>query len=236
MKIRDFGIILLLLFWINQLYAVDLENWLENNKSIDGISEEILESFPYADYMKENSLTDIKTLEKDRIIFNNYKLEGDQFIISLFELYMNSEIIEHNDISGMEERIKLAETLSFSDNFLGDSTMVYGLVSDVLFSVAADSMQSWIYEKKVDENDFEIKFLIKKLMDNKFMINFSPNNIDKIIKYAKEGRWGYIFDKLTTTYIKEFIVLIISFLIFVSFFSFLFLHWNKKRKILKLNY
>jgi len=94
---------------------------------------------------------------------------------------------------------------SHSNKYLPDSVFIYMVGSDMIFETIADTLKILIDQKTVDIKDFKVKYLVQRLIDNKYAIDIPVGNWTKLYKYVQEGRWDYITHKFTSTYQKEFI-------------------------------
>lgn len=186
------------------------------------------------EYLKINSLEAINKLELHRKFLNKQGENGDDFIINLFEIHLQSTEIDLNEIDKISALIKLGEKLSASEAYLPDSVWTYVATSDMIFGAIAEKLQNSIDKEEIDLNDFNVKYIIQRLIDNKYAVNMPMSNWVKLSNYIREGRWDYIWHKFTSTYKKEFGIAIVSLLVFL-WSCFGFYRFRSRQKQLKLD-
>lgn len=193
-------------------------------------SEEFIEQFPYKDYLAKYPINNIILLESHRYFLENQNIDSDDFIEALINCHV--EMVSFDFIRGdsIKKLIQTSEILSHSKSYLPDSVSIYMVASDIIFEAIADTLETMIKEKTLDMDDFNVKYIIQRLIDNQYVIALPPNNWEKFWKYIKEGRWEYIWHKFTTTYLKEFIVAIITGISFLGLLIWIGVRYKKKKK------
>ena len=186
------------------------------------------------EYLEINALEAIDKLELHRKFLNEQGENGDDFIISLFEIYLQSTEINLTEIDKISALIKLGEKLNASEEYLPDSVWTYVAASDMIFGAIAEKLQNSIDKEEIDLNDFNVKYIIQRLIDNKYAVNVPMSNWVKLSTYIREGRWDYIWHKFTSTYKKEFGIAIVSSLVFL-WTCFGFYRFRSRQKQLKLD-
>jgi hypothetical protein len=194
--------------------------------------ELFLDTFNYQTYFEKVNPSDIDFLESDRQTLNLLGIDGNQFIWKAFEFYTeNLKLDFDNNTYIVKEAVRLAEIMFHSQNYLPDSVYIYTTVSDLIFETIAKSLEGSIESGEFDKNDFHIRYMASRLCDNQYCIDISTSNWEKLLYHIKEGNWAYIWDKSTGTYLKEFLIALISgTLVFILFVWGIISIYKKRKK------
>jgi hypothetical protein len=193
--------------------------------------ELFLDTFDYQSYFKKVNPSDINFLEADRQALNQMGLDGNQFIWQAFEFYSkNLKLDFENNTYIVKEAVRLGEIMFHSQNYLPDSVYIYTAVSDLIFETIAKSLEGSIESGKFDKNDFHVRYMVNRLCDNQYCINISTPNWEKLLYHIDERDWAYIWDKSTGTYLKEFLIALVSGISIFILFMWGVVRIYKKRK------
>lgn len=228
-----FLLLVLCCCWSTISFGIDLEMEEEISRLKHLSTEEFIEQFPFKEYQKRYSLKEVAQIEHHRNLLQKEGLGGDDFIIANYELYLDSIEIDFKNTKKIRELMKVGELMSASTEYLPDSVWVYMAVGDMIFGKIASSIQTMIDQDALDLDDFNTRYIIERLIDNKYAVNVPTSNWVKLYNYVEEGRWDYIWHKFTSTYKKEFSIAVISFLGFLMA-CFGFYRFRKKKKLAQL--
>lgn len=167
-----------------------------------------IDSFPFEIYCQQQKdiLDEVRILEEHKQQVNRLGFDGDIFLMEVFKEYLTATTLDYNDVESFKPLLGLAETMYQSDKYLPDSIFVYSAISSMLFGTVADSLQTLIYDEKVDANNFHMHYLLSRLSDYRYHVDVPTPNTQKLLSYMKQGRWTYIWHKLRTTYLTEFLL------------------------------
>jgi len=202
------------------LRAIDFVSEVERLSNLS--HEEFFKKFRFEEYASTYDLEDIMLLESHKNILYKKGIDGDFFLITLFQQHVSKQPMDFKDLSTLKPMLKHAELLRCSDNYLPDSVFVYKALADEYLKKIADSLEVLVKNKDVDIKSFEIKYVLERLSENNYYIDIREPNLSKLIRYMKEGRWDYIVQKLKTTYKTEFLTactigILFSILIFFGY-------------------
>ena len=168
--------------------------------------DQFLNTFPFEKYLDQHQgiTSKIKLLETHRNLVNKIGFDGQDFIFKLFQVKLNKMTFDCKKIESLKPIFAQTEILFHSKSYLADSILVYGAASSLFLETIADSVQSKLYAKILDPKDYSTHYLITRLGAYKYHVDVPTSNFTKLYSYFMEGRWGYIWEKLTTTYKMDF--------------------------------
>lgn len=182
--------------------------------------KEFLNQFPFEQYLEGGTPDDVKLMETHRRYLDSLGLDGDRFIMKLYEEFLKTRPLDFQNAKQINRQLQLGELMSNSEKYMPDSVFVYSALGIMIFSRIADTLEVLINKGEVDKNDFEIRYILARLAENQYAIDISTSNFSKLWKNLKECNCDYIWHKSITTYFREFKI----FLVF-SFFSLAGLLW-----------
>lgn len=189
------------------IISISLASTFDSIQMKEFNSDTFLKSFDYENYLNTVQINDLKTIEQDRQILVNKNLDGNDFIWTLFEQYIQTNGLNFDSESGnVNELLELGEVMFHSTYYLPDSIYIYTAVSDLIFETISKSLEDSIAVGEFDKHDFHIRYLVSRLCDNKYCIDISTPNWEKFLYHVKEGNWAYLWVKSTGTYLKEFLI------------------------------
>jgi len=118
-----------------------------------------------------------------------------------------------------------AEVLQHAQYYRPENSLLFEAMSDYMLDNLADTLKYAINANLVDKQEPSVIYLVQRLADNRMFIDIRVSNWKKILTYLLEGRFGYVFHKLTTTYLPEFL----KFLSVLSLLTLLF--FQRKRMV-----
>jgi hypothetical protein len=153
--------------------------------------------------------------------------EANSAFFAKFSNAMDSISIDLNDDESIDKYILTAETYASARHYVPEEqAILYGAMADLMFSRLSDSLSICISSKKETDQD-QIIFLQRTLSKNGYLLNLQTSNVDKFWHYLSEGRFDYVFRKLTTTYLSEFLSALTT--VFISI-TMIFLLYKKNRQ------
>ena len=153
--------------------------------------------------------------------------EANSAFFAKFSNAMDSISIDLNDDESIDKYILTAETYASARHYVPEEqAILYGAMADLMFSRLSDSLSICISSKKETDQD-QIVFLQRTLSKNGYLLNLQTSNVDKFWHYLSEGRFDYVFRKLTTTYLSEFLSALTT--VFISI-TMIFLLYKKNRQ------
>jgi hypothetical protein len=153
--------------------------------------------------------------------------EANSAFFVKFSNAMDSISIDLNDDESIDKYILTAETYASARHYLPEEqAILYGAMADLMFSRLSDSLRICISSKK-ETDQGRIAFLQRTLSKNGYLLNLKTSNVDKFWHYLSEGRFEYVFRKLTTTYLSEFMLALCAGLISLTM---IFLLYRKNRQ------
>ena len=152
----------------------------------------------------------IKTIDSLR------KMYSDEVIFDAFQKTVvgNTPFDFSNEVA-LKSYIRQAEILNSSVHYIERKSNLYQAMGDLMLQTLADTLDKVFIAKPKEANAPFMVYLIARLADNQKFIDVREGNLHKTVRYLKEGRYAYVFRKLTTTYLNVFLPF---FLAMVSFF------------------
>ena len=107
-----------------------------------------------------------------------------------------------------------------------ERAILYRAMSDLMFSRLVDSLNHAAGAGRDIGHD-QSEYLRRSLSKNGYLFDVKTSNASKLWHYISEGRFEYVFRKLTTTYLKEFLFAVSAGIVF---FTLIFLLFRRNRK------
>jgi hypothetical protein len=181
---------LLGIYLVYPAFGLDLSNYLKEKSTQS--DKEFLKEFPYQLYLKEVSLKDVNSLEKQRKILNKNKRDGDKFLYLLCQHYI--ENID-KDVQSLNNLLHLSQAyLDFSSN--SEDGMVYEILGNMIMEEVVHQTESQIKEGTLSKNDRDVKDMIAVLKEHQFIINVTQSDWEKLTYHVSQGNWIYISDRM----------------------------------------
>ncbi len=140
------------------------------------------------------------------------KVLGDDKLVALVDSSLNVQSnlfdFKQSDETFARDYLTQCEIFASAKYYRPNDHLVHDVIANMMLSKFAKDLEAQLAQKQVDADDSFIKYLRQRLAENKMYVNVKTSNYKKIIKYLSEGRFEYVFHKLTTTYLKEFTLLI----------------------------
>ena len=212
--------------WANPQQLI--QDYVDNHSTAN--LDSFYQDFPFAELVQYLDLRQIKEVEGIRQLLENRGVSGDPMIEGLYKEYLKQYPINLNNPDSTKLVFSIAETLGASVYFLPDSVWQFIGASmyllDEMESVVKDQLDAGTLQK----GDEYTHYLIDRLGNNEYYLNLPPSNVEKLINYAKNGKFGYIWHKMKTTYRSEALLFLaavaISFVFLLGFVR----SWKKRRR------
>ena len=203
----------------------------EVQKLKDLPTDQFLETYPFEAHLQSCPCDDIQELEAQRQYLNRLGLEGNTFIYKLFNEYIAHADINFKNFEEIKHLLSQGEALAKSKQYLSlDSAFIYIAAGDLVLSTVADSLESALKTGKVSKRKKDTQYIIARLGESQYLINVPVSNLEKVWMHTKSGNFGYIWERATGTYLREFMTYLGGFLFFLVAATLLFLRILKKRK------
>lgn len=224
-------LLLLFLFFGNAVLGISADFQFHPDSLKGKSTKRFLQYFDYDAYFSKVSLENIALLEAHKRHLNQAGIDGEEFILAAFERYVQQHPFDfQNQIEAIKKLIALGELLTHAQNYIPDSAATYLMLSDLIFGTIADTLETLIDTEKVSPHDFSVRYCVRRLCDNQYCIHIATSNFTKLGYYIQAGEWAYIWQKSTTTYLKEFLTtLLIGVFLGVSGL-WLIIRWRKHYK------
>ncbi len=145
----------------------------------------------------------------------------DEFLYGNFSQQLDATSIDMHSTDSLVSYVMVAEACKNARIYLqGDNAILFDALGDKMLSKLADTLTAGIQLGTFDPTNEDVAYLIRRLTDDHYLINVKISNLKKTWGYIREGRFGYVFHKLTTTYKTQFIKFLGVLTVLVLLFSF----------------
>ncbi len=188
-------IVLLIVFSINFIsaFSFNFENYLK--KHTKDSNEIFLAQFPYSEYLSTYQIDNFSTIEKHRKQIFKINKNGDDFIYKIFEQYIKSFNFNSDSLIQLTSLIQTGIIYLNTNTVITDSTYIYVDIGDYILQKSVYFIEEEIRNNNLSVSNSQVKFLINKLEQNKFMVKYDMSDYDKIILHFKKGNWSYLWKK-----------------------------------------
>ncbi len=211
----------ILLFFIGSLFLsisgfagdkFDLEVYVDETDSIpDSI---FFSQFPYGDYLAKKGMPSLKKLEAHRKYLENAGRDPEKFLSLLVNQYTHNPPLSPDQLNHYSEMIRLAESFY---NVKGILTTTYPILADELFSLCGATLDKQLKEEQLSKDNEEVAYLVKRLEENKYIVNVPVSTWEKFQVHFWSGNWDYILDRMATRHPYSLAALLAAGLAFVLF-------------------
>lgn len=123
-----------------------------------------------------------------------------------------------SDDTYIRKYISDAETLANATYYRPGNSLLFEAMADYMLGQLTDTLKHAINAGRIDKLDPEVIYIIQRLADNHMYIDIRIGNMTKTFTYLREGRFRYVFHKLTTTYKAELFRFLIALVLLVALF------------------
>lgn len=205
----------LLLVGINQSKALDVATYCKT-LSNPSLAES---SFPYALYLQETNLMNILALENDRKTLATYKIDGTTIFSKVIDTYIKHKSRSFANLDSLAAFVAIGERFMLSSQYIDDTTYFYSAYGDKMLSMATDTLENAIKNKRVELNNKKVLLLVNRLEENKFRFNFPASDMEKAWSNFEKGNFSYLWRRLSGRYFWQFILTTILGVASISFLS-----------------
>jgi len=177
-----------------------------NGLSVDSFYHE----FPFEVLLERVDISQVKLVEEVRKQLESNGYDGNQFVEGLYQAYLERYPILLDNQDSVKVVFSIAEVLTASEFYLPDSVWQYMGAGMFLLEALEKEVQAAFNDGTLNKKDNYAVYLVNRLGDNNFHLNLPPSNVEKLINYAKNGKYEYIWHKMMTTYRKEFITVLVT--------------------------
>lgn len=209
--------------------SFDFDQYLLSHKNDS--TQQLLDSFPYEAYLGTYSIDNIAVLESHRKMLHNNAIDGDDFVYELFGQFMELNPLDYKNIAVISSMVELGIVYRNIDKTIIESTSIYKTVGRGILKKTSSYIEQEIKNKHLDPNDIEIEYLIRKLDQNKFIIDIQPSDIKKAMDRIKDGDWEYLGRKFKSRFSdKKHIYIPVLSIVFIMIGVFIYKKINKIKK------
>ncbi len=193
-----------------------MESYLQENKESN--DEQFLQNFPFEAYLAANSLRDYPTLEQDRLLLEENNRPDKQFITTLGEYYLKTQPIDFALFKQTKNTLDIgALYLQYLPQLSSNHHMSFEMMGDYLLSQVAEQVEKSIKEGKLDIDNWQTHFYVQRLEDCNYFIDIPKSNLSKLMFHIQHQNWGYIWSRVRSRYLTEFILLLLVPLILFAY-------------------
>lgn len=223
---------LLFIFYLIYPFTFYGHDFVSEIEKLKGKSQaELLETYPFEEYLTSCTFPEIQTLKFQKRLLDQLGFSGDDFLMRLVETYLNNIEIDFEDLPTVEANIKKGEILMNSSlYFPREEAFIFVVCGDMILSTFADTLESLIYSKDIDKQNTNIQYIVKQLDENQFMIDIPVSNWAKLWMHLKAFNLRYIWKKATGTYVKEFMIFLLTFFLAIGLLFCFRIRFLKKKK------
>lgn len=200
-----------------------MESYLQENKELN--NEQFLQNFPFEAYLAVNSLRDYSILEQDRLLLEENDRPDRQFIMALGEYHLHTHPIDFALFKQTKNTLDIgALYLQYLPQLSSNHHLSFEMMGDYLLSQLAEQVEKNIKEGKLESDNWQTHFYVQRLEDCNYFIDIPKSNLSKLIFHLQHHNWSYIWSRVRSRYLTEFILLL---LVPLTLFAYLF---NRRRK------
>ena len=144
-------------------------------------------------------------LDSIRTALDKPESPSDNLLYENFSKQLDAIQLNLKDGPQMARYLQKAEVYLHGRFYLpAERAILFDAMGDKMLGKLCDTLEVSINNKMVDPENVDIAYLIQRLADDQHVLKFEVNNRAKLWRYLREGRFDYVFHKLTTTYKSEF--------------------------------
>lgn len=201
----------------NTCFAFEsLEKYLKENEEL--INEVFFQNFPFQDYLELTKLTDYQTLEADRRLLKEKGIDGGKFIITLGEQYLKAKPIDLQNFKQTKYSIEVGWLyLKALSKIVPEPDMSFEMMGDYLLKQIAEQVEQGIKDGRLQTDNWQTRFYVQRLEDCSYYIDIPKSDVSKLIFHVQHHNWGYIWSRVRSRYLAEFILILLLPILVVGF-------------------
>lgn len=173
----------------------------QNNAPVQAIAPENQTLQWHWDFFGPVQIADLDTLRQKALDSGDTNAEE-----ALYKAFCNQADTLHFNLSDdtyIRKYIADAEILANATYYRPGNSLLFEAMADYMLGRLTDTLKYAINAGLVDKLDPAVIYIIQRLADNHKYIDIRVSNLAKTFTYLREGRFRYVFHKLTTTYKAE---------------------------------
>jgi hypothetical protein len=129
---------------------------------------------------------------------------ANNVLFEMSEFHLKSEPIAVDDMAALKQKLLVAEQfLNYHLTTDSACNFIINNIGDRFFGAASYRIEEGFASGLIDKDDEAFQAVIEVLRRNKFTPNIPASNSEKFWRHAKEGNWGYIWNRFRTRYLKD---------------------------------
>ncbi|MGB0929763.1 MAG: hypothetical protein ACPGVB_03245 [Chitinophagales bacterium] len=217
-QLQNTLLIILTLFLIHPCFAFEgMETHLQEN---EGLSNEVfLQGFPFEAYLELTKLTDYQALESDRQLLKEKGRDGTQFIITLGKQYLKARPIDLLNFRQTKYSIEVGGLyLKALPKIVPEPDVGFEVMGDYILKEIAGKVEQGIKDGILEADNWQTRFYVQRLEDCSYYIDIPKSDVSKLIFHVQHNNWGYIWSRVRSRYLMEFILMLLLPIVFFGFY------------------
>lgn len=188
----------------SQAFAWNLSDHCNANKGLD--DDHFLTQFPYEKYLSNYTTSPFTQTQECRTTLRNAGREviADQILYEATERFMKDHPIDATDQTRTQAELLVAESfLRFRSKADSALEFIMHSIGDRYMGAAAYHIEEALAAKQIDKDEPTLQASLVILHRNQYNPNIPVSNAEKLWSNAKEGNWGYIWNRFRTRYLLK---------------------------------
>lgn len=219
---------ILTLFLIHPCFAFEgMETYLQENEELN--NEAFLQNFPFEAYLELIKLTDYQSLEADRQLLKENQRDGTQFITELGKQYLKVKPIDLLNFRQTKNGIEVgALYLKALPKIVAKPDVSFEVMGDYILKEIAGKVEQGIKGGILEADNWQTRFYVQRLEDCSYYIDIPKSDVSKLIFHVQHNNWAYIWSRVRSRYLMEFIFILLLPIVFLGFY------FKRKHSLTKL--
>lgn len=192
------------LLMASHAFAWNISDHCIANKGLD--DDHFLTQFPYEKYLPNYTTAPFTQTQECRTTLRTAGREAvaDQILYEATERFMKDHPIDAMDLPRTQAELLVAESfLQFKTTSDSALEFIMHSIGDRYMGAAAYHIEEALATKQIDKDDPALQATLNILHRNQYNPNIPVSNAEKLWSNAKEGNWGYIWNRFRTRYLLK---------------------------------
>lgn len=184
--------------------AWNLTAHCQTHKGLD--DDHFLTQFPYEEYLANYTTSPLAQTLECRAALQAAGRAGiaDQILYEATERFLNEHPIDATDMERTHAELLVAESfLRLSSPTDSSLEFIARSIGDRYMGAAAYHIEESLAAKQIDKDAPDLQSILDILHRNQYNPNIPVSNAEKLWSNAKEGNWGYIWNRFRTRYLLK---------------------------------
>ncbi|MFN8397198.1 MAG: hypothetical protein U0176_21420 [Bacteroidia bacterium] len=185
-------------------FAWNISAYCTANKELD--DDHFLIQFPYEDYLSNYTTSPLAQTQDCRTTLRAAGREAvaDPILYEATERFLKEHPIDATDLVRTKAELLVAETfLQFRAPTDSALEFITHSIGDRYMGAAAYHIEEALAAKQIEKEDATLQAILEILHRNQYNPNIPVSNAEKLWTNAKEGNWGYIWNRFRTRYLLK---------------------------------